>query len=99
VASDEVEAIEVDVLEMKVGTDVMVEQGQLDAQLYYIGLSEVLAIAARMRSVEQCWLLMAEWDGYSDGLCRTYAPHAPAHCTVSRDPLLRHYHHSHFHIE
>jgi hypothetical protein len=75
VASDEVEAIEVDVLEMKVGTDVMVEQGQLDAQLYYIGLSEVLAIAARMRSVEQCWLLMAEWDSYSDGLCRACAPH------------------------
>jgi hypothetical protein len=33
VASDEVEAIEVDILEIKVCADVMVEQGQLDAQL------------------------------------------------------------------
>jgi len=33
VASDEIEAIEVDILEIKVGADVMVEQGQLDAQL------------------------------------------------------------------
>ena len=29
-------------------------------------LSEVLAIAARMRCVEQGWFLEAERDGYSD---------------------------------
>jgi hypothetical protein len=52
-----------------------------------------------MRCVEQCWLLKAQWDGYSDGLCRACAPHAPAHRTISREPLLRHYHHCHIHIE
>src|SRR5215204_1247100 len=40
----------------------------------------------RMRGVEQRRLLKAQWDGYSDGLCRTYAHHAPAHRAVSRDP-------------
>jgi hypothetical protein len=30
----------------------------------------------RMKCVEQCRLLKAEWDGYSDGLCRACAPHA-----------------------
>ena len=30
------------------------------------------------------YLLKAEPDGYSDGLCRACAPHAPAHRTVSR---------------
>jgi hypothetical protein len=33
VAGDEVEAVEVDVPEIKLSADVMVEQGQLDAQL------------------------------------------------------------------
>jgi hypothetical protein len=50
-----------------------------------LALSEVLAIAARMRSVEQCWLLKAEWDIYSDGLCRTCDPMLPAHRTVSAE--------------
>ena len=44
------------------------------------------------------YLLKAKPDGYSDGLCRTYVPHASAHRTISRDPLLRHYHHSHIYI-
>jgi hypothetical protein len=35
------------------------------------------------------YLLKAEPDGYSDGLCRACAPHAPAHRTVSRDPFSR----------
>jgi hypothetical protein len=48
-----------------------------------LALSEVVAIAARMRSVEQCWLLKAEWDGYSDGLCRTCAPILSAHHSIS----------------
>jgi hypothetical protein len=33
------------------------------------------------------YLLKAEPDGYSDGLCRTYAHYASAHRTISRDPL------------
>src|SRR5918992_121914 len=45
------------------------------------------AIAARMRRAEQRRHLKAQWDGYSDGLCRTCAPHAPAHRAVCRDPL------------
>ena len=32
------------------------------------------------------YLLKAEPDGYSDGLCRACSPHALAHRTVSRDP-------------
>ena len=40
------------------------------------------------------YLLKAEPDGYSDALCRACTPHAPAHRAVSRDPLLRHHHHS-----
>jgi hypothetical protein len=32
------------------------------------------------------YLLKAEPDGYSDALCRTYAPIAPACRAVSRDP-------------
>jgi hypothetical protein len=32
-----------------------------------------------MRYAEKCRLLKAEWDDYSDGLCRTCAPIAPAH--------------------
>jgi hypothetical protein len=32
---------------------------------------------ARTRGAEQCWHLKAERDGYSDGLCRTYAHYAP----------------------
>ena len=28
----------------------------------------------RMKCVEQCWFLKAEWDGYSDGLRRACAP-------------------------
>jgi len=52
-----------------------------------------------MRSVEQCWCLKAEWNGYSDGLCRTYVAHAPAHRAVSWDPLLTYHHHSHIYIE
>jgi hypothetical protein len=32
------------------------------------------------------YLPKAKPDGYSDGLCRTYAHHAPAHRAVSRDP-------------
>jgi hypothetical protein len=43
--------------------------------------------------------LKAQWDVYSDGLCRAYAHHAPAHRAVSREPLLRHHHHSHIYIE
>ena len=30
------------------------------------------------------YLLKAEWNGYSDGLCRASAPHALARRTVSR---------------
>jgi hypothetical protein len=33
------------------------------------------------------YLLKAEPDGYSDGLCRACAPHAPAYRAVCRDPL------------
>ena len=33
------------------------------------------------------YLLKTEPDGYSDGVCRTYAHYAPAHHTTSRDPL------------
>ena len=44
-------------------------------------------------------LLRAERDGYSDGLCRACAPHAPVHRAVSREPLLWHRHHSHIYIE
>src|SRR5215211_7201843 len=47
-------------------------------------LSEVLAIAARMRCVDEYWLLTAERDGYSDALCGACAPRAPAHRPVSR---------------
>src|SRR5215211_4277839 len=36
---------------------------------------------SRMRGAEQCRRLKAEWDGYSDGLCRTCAP---AHRVNSR---------------
>ena len=32
------------------------------------------------------YLLKAKPDGYSDGLCRTYAHHAPAHCTFLGTP-------------
>jgi hypothetical protein len=39
---------------------------------------------ARTRGAEQCWLLKAERGGYSDGLCRTYAPMLPVHHTISR---------------
>jgi hypothetical protein len=50
-------------------------------------LSEVLGVAARMRCVEQGRLLKAERDGYSDGLCRACAPHAPgsSHALSSPD--------------
>ena len=37
-----------------------------------------------MRCVEHCRLLEAEWDGYSDGLCRTCSPLLPAPRTVAR---------------
>jgi hypothetical protein len=33
------------------------------------------------------YLLKSKRHGYSDGLSRACALHAPAHCTVSRDPL------------
>src|SRR5215208_3559123 len=33
---------------------------------------------ARMRGVDDYWLLTAERDGYSDGLCRTCAPYIPS---------------------
>jgi hypothetical protein len=36
-----------------------------------------------MRCVDEYWLLTAERDGYSDALCRTCAPHVPAHRTIS----------------
>ena len=36
-----------------------------------------------IRCVEQCRLLKAERDGYSDGLRRACAPHAAAHRTIS----------------
>jgi hypothetical protein len=52
-----------------------------------LALSEVLAIASRTRGAEQYRLLEAEPDGYSDGLCRPCAPHAPAHRTISLDPF------------
>jgi hypothetical protein len=58
-----------------------------------------LRYPSNMRGVEQCWRLKAKPDGYSDGLCRAYAHHAPAHRAVCRDPLLRHHHHCHIHIE
>jgi hypothetical protein len=45
------------------------------------------------------YLLKAKPDGYSDGLCRACTPYAPAHRAVSQDPLLRHHHHCHIHIE
>jgi hypothetical protein len=32
------------------------------------------------------YLLKAKPDGYSDGLCRLCAPHAPAHCTSLGTP-------------
>jgi hypothetical protein len=51
-----------------------------------LALCEVLAIAARMRSVEQCWLLKAEWDGYSDGLCRTCTRYVPGPRALSGPP-------------
>jgi hypothetical protein len=35
------------------------------------------------------YLLKAEPDGYSDALCRTYAPHVPAHCTSLGTPFSR----------
>ena len=38
----------------------------------------------RLKCAEQCQLLKAQWDGYSDGLCRACTPHAPAHRAVSR---------------
>jgi hypothetical protein len=37
-----------------------------------------------LRCVEQCRLLKAERDGYSDGLRRACAPHVPAHDITSR---------------
>jgi hypothetical protein len=39
-----------------------------------------------MRGAEQGWLLKAEWDGYSDGLCRACAPHTlgPSHISHLR---------------
>jgi hypothetical protein len=37
----------------------------------------------RMRYGEKCWRLKAEWNGYSDGLCRACAPHVPAYRTIS----------------
>jgi hypothetical protein len=46
-------------------------------------VSETLQLEAFLFS----YLLKAEWNGYSDGLCRPCAPHAPAHRGVSRDPL------------
>jgi hypothetical protein len=52
-----------------------------------LALAEVLGIAERMRSVEQCWLLKAKRDGYSEGLCRACAPHAPAYCTSLGTPI------------
>jgi hypothetical protein len=42
---------------------------------------------ARTRGAEQCWHLMTEQDGYSDGLCRVRAPHASAHCTSLGSPF------------
>jgi hypothetical protein len=41
-----------------------------------------------MGGAEQGWLLKAKLHGYSDALCRTYAHHAPARHTTSREPFL-----------
>jgi hypothetical protein len=31
----------------------------------------------RLKCAEQCQLLKAQWDGYSDGLCRACTPMLP----------------------
>ena len=46
-------------------------------------VSETLQLEACLFS----YLLKAEPDGYSDGLCRACAPHAPAHCTSLGTPF------------
>jgi hypothetical protein len=45
------------------------------------------------------YLQKAKPVGYGDGLCRACTLYAPAHRTISRDPLLTYHHHSHIHIE
>src|SRR5215213_11458861 len=42
-----------------------------------------------MRCAEQGRHLKAEWNGYSDGLCRACAPYAPAHLTSLGTPFSR----------
>jgi hypothetical protein len=53
------------------------------------GLGRVVSETLQLDAAGAClfsYLLKAEPDGYSDGLCRPCAPHAPAHRAVSRDP-------------
>jgi hypothetical protein len=73
------------------------------ADLDWLGedLVRVVSETLQLDAARAClfsYLLKAEPDGCSDGLCRACAPHAPAHRAVSRDPLLRHHHHSNLYI-
>jgi hypothetical protein len=46
----------------------------------------VVSETLQLDAAEVCvfsYLLKAQWDGYSDGLCRTCVPYVPAHRTIS----------------